>query len=167
MVYVCPFLEPIALESRTPLLAYSKTRPRGPYYRSGLLRRVDRTRTCVNVHIPNVAGDQLPHYPINQSLFVFGKGWQIYLFSIGSYSRTRFQPGFRPFQTLTATIVVCGRGTSSFLLTGHIINLVISAPKLLPTSDELRFGKHFILGKDGIQTRKFWTTYRPPHRFSP
>lgn len=32
-----PFLVPNALESRTPLLAYSKTHPRGPYYRSGLL----------------------------------------------------------------------------------------------------------------------------------
>ena len=30
------FMAPSALGSRTPLLAYSKTRPRGPYYRSGL-----------------------------------------------------------------------------------------------------------------------------------
>ena len=36
LVYIRPFLVPNALESRTPLLAYSKTRPRGPYYRSGL-----------------------------------------------------------------------------------------------------------------------------------
>ena len=29
-----------------------------------VIGRGDRIRTCVNVHIPNVAGDQLPHTPI-------------------------------------------------------------------------------------------------------
>lgn len=37
LIYSHPFMEPIALESRTPPLAYSKTRPRGPYCRSGYI----------------------------------------------------------------------------------------------------------------------------------
>ena len=47
------FMAPSALGSRTPLLAYSKTRPRGPYYRSGLNKsaRLDLNQGPPHCHL--------------------------------------------------------------------------------------------------------------------
>lgn len=84
-----PFMEPIALESRTPPLAYSKTRPRGPYCRSGLLLNLEPYKICNSymlllnmlVNLYTISVRDLAQ-PLNRCLWIGGLTFKYLLWSL-------------------------------------------------------------------------------------